>query len=134
MRQSLIRSAGFVAGVVVLIAANVSVAQAYDPDWKRGRTYYKAVCTSCHTSQTGDSIAPSTMTKAQWTAYLQADKHAKGKDTVKKYLSKAYRKSIQAESRAAAKYVDVDEQQLFEDLKAFVMKGAKDGDAPASCS
>ena len=102
--------------------------------WKRRRIYYRSVCTACHAAQAGGSIAPSDMTKAQWQAYLQADKHAKGTDSMKQYLSKAYRASIKAQNKAAEKFADVPEAELYEDLKAFVIRGAKDGDSPASCN
>ncbi len=111
-----------------------TLATAYDADWKRGRVYYRSVCTACHAAQAGGSIAPSTMTKAQWVAYLQADKHAKGQDSLKQYVSKPYRASIRSQNKAAEKFADVPDEELFEDLKAFAIKGAKDGDAPASCS
>lgn len=111
-----------------------SLSVAYDADWKRGRVYYRSVCTACHAAQAGGSIAPSTMTKAQWAAYLQADKHANGKDSLKQYVSKSYRASIRSQNKAAEKFADVPDEELFDDLKAFVIKGAKDGDAPASCS
>ncbi len=91
------------------------------------------VCTACHVEK-ASAIAPSTKTMAEWNAYLLADKHAKGKDSVKYYLSKKYRDSVKATNKAAEKYADVPEQDLYEDLKAFVIKGAKDGDSPASCS
>ena len=68
------------------------------------------------------------------TAYLLTDKHAKGKDTVSKYVSKDYRASIKATNKAAAKFADTPDKELLEDIKAFLIKGAKDGDAPASCS
>ena len=109
-------------------------AAAADTDWKRGRIYYRMVCTACHEAQAGGSIAPSTRTKAEWATYLQADKHAKGKDSLKYYLSKEYRDKIKATNKAAAKYADVSDQDLLNDIKAFVTKGAKDGDSPASCS
>ena len=109
-------------------------AQAYDADWKRGRIYYRSVCTSCHVASPIGAINPSTKTKAEWTAYLAADKHAKGKDTVKLYVSKAYRVSIKAGNKAAEKFIDTPEQELSDDIKAFLIKGAKDGDSPASCS
>jgi len=109
------------------------VSQAADADWKRGRVYYRMVCTACHVEK-ASAIAPSTKTMAEWNAYLLADKHAKGKDSVKFYLSKKYRDSVKATNKAAEKYADVPEQELFEDLKAFVIKGAKDGESPASCS
>ncbi|NMG28517.1 hypothetical protein [Aromatoleum evansii] len=109
-------------------------AAAYDADWKRGRIYYRSVCTACHAAQAGGSIAPSTMTMAQWEGYLKADKHAAGKDSLKKYVGKDYRASIRSQNKAADKFADVPDAELFEDIKAFVIKGAKDGDAPASCS
>lgn len=111
-----------------------TLASAYDADWKRGRVYYRSVCTACHAAQAGGSIAPSTMSKGQWGTYLQADKHAKGKDSMKQYVSKAYRASIKSQNKAAEKFADVPDEELLEDIKAFVIKGAKDGDAPASCS
>jgi hypothetical protein len=104
-----------------------------DADWKRGRVYFRMVCTACHVEK-GGSIAPSTKTMAEWNAYLLADKHAKGKDSVKLYVSQKYRDSVKATNKAAEKYADVSEKDLYEDIKAFLMKGAKDGEAPASCS
>lgn len=111
-----------------------ALAQAYDADWKRGRIYYRSVCTACHAAQAGGSIAPSTMTIAEWKAYIQADKHAQGKDTLSQYVSKDYRASIRSQNKAADKFADVPDAELLEDVKAFAIKGAKDGDAPASCS
>jgi cytochrome c5 len=130
MKMRIALSAFLAAG---LLGAS-TLAVAYDADWKRGRVYYRSVCTACHAAQAGGSIAPSTMTKAEWAAYLKADKHAKGKDSMKQYLSKAYRASIKAQNKAAEKFADVPEDELLEDMKAFVIKGAKDGDSPASCS
>ena len=124
--------------IATLIAAAAAAAalsaHAYDADWKRGRIYYRSVCTSCHVASPVGSINPSARTKAEWTAYLQADKHAKGKDTVKGYLSKSYRASIKSGNKAAEKFADTPDAELFEDVKAFLVKGAKDGDSPASCS
>jgi cytochrome c5 len=116
-------------GLMLALFALPFAAQAGDGDWKRGRIYYRMVCTACHT-QKASSIAPSTKTKAEWAAYLKADKHAKGKDSLKYYVSKAYRDS----NKAAEKFVDVSEQELLDDLRAFVEYGAKDGEKPASCS
>jgi hypothetical protein len=76
------------------------------------------------------SINPSTKTKAEWAAYIKADKHAKGKDTVKQYVSKAYRASIKSGNKAAEKFADTPDQELLDDVAAFLTKGAKDGDAP----
>jgi cytochrome c5 len=121
------------AAVLTLLGTSLS-AQAYDADWKRGRVYYRAVCTTCHLAAPIGSINPSTKTKAEWAAYLKADKHAKGKDTVKEYVSKAYRAKIKAGNKAAEKFADAPDQELLDDVAAFLNKGAKDGDAPASCS
>ncbi len=107
---------------------------AYDADWKRGRIYYRSICTSCHATAPIGQINPSVKTKAEWAAYFQSDKHAKGKETVKQYISKEYRAKIKADNKAAAKFADVPEQELLEDVKLFLQRGAKDGESPASCS
>lgn len=109
-------------------------AQAYDADWKRGRIYYRSVCTSCHVASPIGSINPSSKTKAEWAAYFKTDKHAKGKDSVKQYVSKEYRASIKASNKAAEKFADVPDQELQEDVMYFLQRGAKDGESPASCS
>ncbi len=125
----------FIPALAALAALACSLsAQAYEADWKRGRVYYRSVCTSCHVVQPVGSINPSSKSKAEWTAYLQADKHAKGKDSVKHYVSKPYRASIKAGNKAAEKFADTADAELLDDIKAFLIKGAKDGDAPASCS
>jgi cytochrome c5 len=105
-----------------------------ESDWKRGRIYYRSVCTSCHVALPIGSINPSTKSKAEWAAYLKSDKHAQGKDTVSQYVSKAYRASIKSANKAAEKFADISDQDMAADLAAFLQKGAKDGDAPASCS
>ena len=119
--------------LLTLLGASFS-ASAYDADWKRGRIYYRSVCTSCHVAMPVGSINPSAKTMAEWSSYIQADKHAKGKDTVKQYVSKSYRASIKSANKAAEKFADVPDQELLDDIKAFLIKGAKDGEAPASCS
>lgn len=119
------------AALLSLFAAS---AFAYDADWKRGRVYYRSVYTSCHAVQPSGTINPSTKTKAEWAAYLKADKHNKGKDTVKQYVSKAYRASIKSGNKAAEKFADTPDQELMDDIGAFLTKGAKDGDSPATCS
>ncbi len=110
-----------------------SAAHAADGDWKRGRVYYQKVCTECHTAKAGGPIAPNTRTMADWTKYLNTDKHAKGKEPLKMYVSREYRANIKATNKAAEKYADVPDEQLFNDVKTFMLKGAKDGDSPASC-
>jgi cytochrome c5 len=126
------RSTFIFAALLGTIAANL--AHAYEPDWKRGRIIYRSFCTSCHTTLPMGGVNPSTKTKADWTTYLQQDKHAKGKDTVSQYVSKEYRASIKATNKAAEKFAEVPAQDLMADMKAFLMQGAKDGDAPATCN
>lgn len=121
------------AALAALLATSLA-AQAYETDWKRGRVYYRSVCTACHVANPVGSINPSSRLKLEWTAYLSADKHAKGKDKVSQYVGKTYRASVKASNKAAEKFIDVPDDELAEDIKAFLVKGAKDGDAPASCS
>jgi cytochrome c5 len=126
--------------LVLLVTATAAVtafataASAYEAEWKRGRIYYRSVCTSCHAAEPIGSIAPSTRTKAEWAEYLKADSHAKGKDKVSRFLSKAYRAEIKASNKAAEKFADVADEDLTADVAAFLMRGAKDGDEPASCN
>lgn len=108
-------------------------ARAYEGDWKRGHVYYRMVCTACHATKPVGAIGPNTRTRAEWSAYLQADKHARGADSLKAYLGKPYRASIAGTNKAAAKFADVPEQELYEDLKVFLARSAKDGDAPTGC-
>ena len=119
---------------VMLGAGAMSAAQAYDGDWKRGRIYYRQVCTACHTAEMKKAIGPNEKTQAEWAAFFQADKHGKGKVTVKHFFSTQYRDSIKATNAAAAKFADVPEKDLLDDVKAFLHKSAKDGDSPAGCS
>lgn len=124
--------------LLTLIAAGLLAlpyaSMAEEGDWKRGRIYYRMVCTACHAEKAGGAISPTIKTMAEWKAYIQADKHAKGKDSLKYYVSSKYRDSIKASNKAAAKFSDLSDEELMNDIKAFVTKGAKDGDAPAKCS
>lgn len=118
---------------LVFLAATASP-RADEADWKRGRIYYRSVCTSCHTAEPVGSISPSTRTKAEWADYLKADEHARGKDTVSHWLSKAYRAEIKGSNKAAEKFADLPDAALTADVAAFLARGAKDGDEPASCN
>lgn len=123
--------------VLPLIAAATlgsAPALSYDGDWKRGRIYYRSVCTSCHVASPVGQINPSSKTKAEWAAYMKADKHEKGKNSVKQFISMAYRASIKSGNKAAEKFADVPDQELLEDVTLFLQRGAKDGEAPASCN
>jgi len=117
-------------GLLVLSFA----AQAEEGNWKRGRVYYRFVCTDCHKDKPCGEISPTSRTMAEWKSYFQAGKHEKGKTALKYYVSKSYRESIKAKNQAAAKFINVPEGQLLQDIAAFAIKGAKDGDAPAKCN
>jgi hypothetical protein len=114
--------------------ALTSAASAYDGDWKRGRVYYQGVCTPCHKKSNPDGIPADSRTKAEWSAYVQADKHHGAKETLKQYVSQAYRAEIKANNRVADRFFSVKDEDLMQDVKAFVINGAKDGDAPAGCN
>ena len=117
------------------LAVLTTAASAYDGDWKRGRVYYQGVCTTCHkVSGKPEGIPPSNYTIAEWNAYVAADKHARGKDTLKQYVSQAYRAEIKAKNKVADRFQTVPDENLLLDVKAFVVNGAKDGDAPAGCN
>ena len=116
------------------VALHAIGAHAADGDWKRGRVYYQKGCTDCHGAKAGGAIAPNSRSIKDWTAYLSADRHARGKDALKKYVSREYRASIKGVNKAAEKYADVPDEQLFNDIRSFMLKGAKDGDSPASCT
>lgn len=128
------RGAHIAFGLSILgLCVTAGSASAYDADWKRGRIYYRSVCTSCHVAMPVGSINPSARTRAEWAAYLKADKHAKD-ETVSKYLSKDYRASIKAGNKAAEKFAEVPDKELADDIALFLDRGAKDGDSPASCN
>ena len=110
------------------------LAQAADGNWKKGRIYYRMVCTACHKDFAGGAIPPSVNTKAEWADYLTVNSHDKGKDTVSYYAGTEYKQSIKATNKAAAKFMKVPEDKLMTDIKAFVIHGAKDSDNPARCN
>ncbi len=119
-----------------LSGAILPMAQAADGDWKIGRIYYRMVCTDCHKQQAGGAISPSSYTKAEWSAYIEADKHAKDKDSLKHYVSTEYRDSIKDTNKAAGnkKIAAKSDEELLADVQAFVIHGAKDSDTPARCN
>jgi len=124
--------------VVAMLCAAVLPAWGADEagDWKRGRLYYRSVCTSCHVEQAGKKISPQDKTIAEWKAYVAADRHdatGKSNGSLAYFSSRAYRDSIKATNRVAEKYVDIPDAELRADLQAWVVHGAKDSDTPARC-
>jgi hypothetical protein len=126
-------TAGLV-GLLLFVSGGMHQVQAADSNWKQGRIYYRMVCTACHKGLARGSIAPASMTQAEWAAYLGADQHAKGQDLVSHYVSQEYRNQIKGENRAAAKFAHLPNASLMADVQAFVIHGAKDSDTPARCN
>lgn len=104
-------------------------------NWRLGRIYYRMVCTDCH-KQMAEPISPVSKTIAEWKAYFNADRHdssGRTNSSLKYYVSREYRESIRAKNKAANKFIDIPDQQLLVNVRAFVVHGAKDSDTPASC-
>jgi hypothetical protein len=126
-------------GLSLLIGSVVTMdmANAGEGNWKRGRVYYRMVCTGCHVDMTGTAIPPNSRTIADWTAYMDANKHdasGKTKPMVSDYTSSEYRESVKDSNKAAKKFLKLPDAELFADVKEFVVHGAKDSDTPASCN
>ena len=126
-----------VALVVVLVGFPVVVQAAPEGNWKKGRIYFRMVCSECHEREAGGKISPNEKTKAEWRAYFDRNIHgpqgAPTKYTASYFVSKEYRESIKNTNRAAAKMLNIPEEQLLEDVKAFLVHTAKDSDQPTSC-
>ena len=121
--------------IVMIFALGFStVAHAEKGQWKKGRIYYRMVCTECHAAEAGRKISPADKTKAEWAEYFRVDQHyADDSHPVSYYVSKAFRESIKDQNRAAKKMLKVPDSQLLEDVKAFVDHTAKDSDQPSTC-
>ena len=123
--------------VMIVLLGFSSLAEARKGNWKKGRIYYKMVCTECHKEQAGGSISPSEKTKAEWADYFEKNIHGPQgeptKYTASYFVSKDYRESIKDTNRAAKKMLKIPEDKLLEDVKAFVVHTAKDSDQPSRC-
>jgi len=127
----------FITALVIILLGISSAAEAGKPSWKKGRIYYRMVCTECHIGQAGRKISPAEKTKAEWANYFEKNIHgpqdATAKYAASYFVSREYRDSIKDTNRAAAKMLKVPEDQLLEDVKAFLMHTAKDSDQPSRC-
>ena len=54
--------------------------------------------------------------------------------TVSYYTSEVYRESVKDSNKAAKKFLGLPADQIYADVKAFVVAGARDSDTPASCN
>lgn len=137
MNRSTPRVSGVSLGcLVAFLATSVAVAEV-EPNAKRGQVYFKLVCTVCHVQTAAKSIPPSSRSMNEWRAYLDADKHdvtGTTNPSVRYYVSRAYRDSVQDTNKAAKKFLDLSDEQIAADVRAFAIKGAKDSDTPATCN
>jgi len=136
----MLKKTSLILGLALIVGSGLTMDMAEaagKANWKRGRVYFRMVCTVCHLHETGAAISPNGRTIAEWKAYMDTDKHdasGKSKPKVSDYTSKAYRESIKDSNKAAKKFLKMPDAALFADVKAFVVHGAKDSDTPASCN
>jgi hypothetical protein len=128
----------FIAVLIAVLLAMPSAAEAAKKgNWKKGRIYYRMVCTDCHVKEAGGKITPAEKTKAEWVDYFDKNLHgpqdATAKYAASYFVSREYRESIKDTNRAAAKLLKVPDDQLLEDVKAFLIHSAKDSDQPSRC-
>ena len=131
------RHKSVIAVLVVILLAVSPVVEAEKGNWKKGRIYYRMVCTDCHVNQAGGKISPAEKTKAEWADYFEKNIHgpqdAPAKYAASYFVSREYRESIKDTNRAAAKMLKIPDEQLLEDVKAFLIHTAKDSDQPSRC-
>jgi hypothetical protein len=135
MKSQLTSAANLLVAAIALGYASGGMAE--DPNKKRGQVYFKMVCTVCHIQTASKAIPPNTRSMADWTAYMNADKHdisGTSNPKISYYTSEEYRESIKDSNKAAKKFLTLPADQLYADVKAFVVGGAKDSDTPASCN
>lgn len=122
--------------MIGLLGINAA-ADAEKGNWKKGRIYYKMVCSECHAELTGSKFSPADKTKAEWSMYFDQGEHAMANDSVNHalnyYASSEYRESIKDSNRAAAKMLKIPEAQLMADVEAFTLHAAMDSDQPSRC-
>ena len=106
------------------------------PNWKLGRVYHRMTCTACHNELIGHGISPNTRTQSEWRDYIDADKHdatGRAEPTLSFYTSRAYRESVKDSNAAAEKFLELPEDELFANVGAYLIRGAKDSDTPMRC-
>jgi hypothetical protein len=127
---------GIFVGLLVVLLGFSSLAEAKG-NWKKGRIYYRMVCTECHIEKAGGAISPAEKTKAEWNDYFEKNIHgpqdAPAKFAASYFVSLEYRESIKDTNRAAKKMLKVPADKLLEDVKTFVIHTAKDSDQPSRC-
>lgn len=126
-----------IAIVSVVACVGISgVARAEAGDPRLGRLYFRSVCTECHVRMIGKAIPPNTKTVAEWTGYMDADRHDasnRPESKLSHFTSRAFRQSIRAENKVADKFIAVEDAHMFANVRAWLIGSAKDSDNPASC-
>lgn len=136
MKFSTILSALGIALFMTFAPTGVLVGEDGQGDWKVGRVYYRFVCTVCHKEIADKVISPNEFTKAEWRAYLDADKHdksARSEPMISYYTDQAYRETIKATNKAAEKFLHVPDDDMAANIRAWTIYGAKDSDTAFSC-
>ncbi|MCK7579406.1 MAG: hypothetical protein MZV65_29250 [Chromatiales bacterium] len=117
--------------MVAVVLGLPLLAQA-EGDWKRGRVYYRMVCTACHVEQASGAIAPEHQDQGrmdglpagrqarQGQGHASSTTSARTTATASRPPTRRPRSSPTCPNRSCSRIV-----------KAFVITGAKDGDAPA---
>ena len=120
-------------GLALVVPLPVRAAEEEEGNWRGGRIYYHMTCTACHKDMTGEGISPMSKNIAEWKVYIAADAHdASGRSnpSLKYYVSKAYRTEVKDSNKAAAKFINLTDDELLADVRTFVIHGAKDSDTP----
>ena len=120
----------FAASAMLILPAAESFAEG-DGNWKRGRIYYRAACTSCHTAEIGESISPASKRIAEWEEWIETPE---GAEHLAQYVSQDYRAEIAPDNKVAEKFAPIANDDLWADIRAFVIYGAKDSATPATCN
>jgi len=126
-----------IVALFIILLGTASAADTRKGNWKKGRIYFRMVCTECHVEQAGGKITPAEKTRAEWADYFEKNIHgpqdASAKYAASYFVSREYRESIKDTNRAANKMLKIPEDQLLEDVKAFLIHTAKDSDQPSRC-
>jgi len=138
MSKMILRSVYLAVGLFILtiIPSVVSAGGDKTGDWKRGRIYYRFVCNACHKEEIGQAISPADLTIAEWNTIIDEEKHApsgNANPSLRYYVSRGYREWIKRDNRVAEKFLDIPEQELLNDVRSFLLQGAKDSDTPVRC-
>ena len=121
---------------ILLPMGLVYAAEDDEGDWRRGRIYYRTTCTDCHKQMTGEGISPAEKTIAEWKAYLDVNKHDQSGRTnpfVIYYVSREYREAVRDKNKVVNKLIDLSDETLMTDVRAFLVHGASDSDNPTRC-